>query len=323
MNTAFRSLIFEKDRSVMRAYVLVLLINLVAVNALYELGWINITIAPLFLPALIIGGFVFGVGMVLAGGCTSGTWYRTGKGMLGSFVALLGYGIGATAITVGALGPILEVLRRPTVDIYGEAATLANVITPDFWGMRWIVIAALVVAGGAWLIRSPRQRFVIGWGWRRTGLVVGILAVVAWVLSGLTYRDYGLSFTQPTVSLVQFLLYGDASAVNWSTFLVLGVPVGAFVAAKLAGEFALRVPEPGRLAQQFGGGIVMGLGAGLAGGCNIGHGITGVSALALSSLVATIFTILGVWTMTGLIYRRAARRSKQGSAGASAGVVSG
>jgi uncharacterized membrane protein YedE/YeeE len=309
MNTAFRSILFEKDKSLIRAYVLVLVINLVGVNLLYELGVINITMAPFFWPALTIGGFVFGVGMVLAGGCTSGTWYRTGKGMLGSFVALLGYAAGATAISVGFLRPMQDALRAPVLDVYGEEATLANVLAPDLWWMRWVVIAVLVVLGVLYLLRSPKQRFVIGWGWTRTGLVVGLLAAVAWVASSLTQRDYGLSFTQPTVSIVRYLLSGDNGGINWATFLVIGVPIGAFAAAKAAGEFALRLPEPRRLLQQFGGGIVMGLGASLAGGCNIGHGITGISTLALSSVMATLFTILGCWAMTWVVYSSEAKKA--------------
>jgi uncharacterized membrane protein YedE/YeeE len=314
MNTAFRSILFEKDKSLLRAYVLVLIINLVGVNVLYELGVINILIAPFFWPALVAGGFVFGVGMVLAGGCTSGTWYRAGKGMLGSLVALLGYGGGATAVSAGALRPALGYLRRPVVDIYGEEATLANVLSPDLWWMRWVVVGSLVAAGVLWLLRAPAQRFVIGWGWKRTGFVVGGLALLAWVASSFSFRDYGLSFTQPTVSLFRYVLAGEVEGINWSTFLVLGVPVGAFAAAKVAGEFALRLPEPGRLLQQFVGGVVMGLGAAIAGGCNIGHGITGVSALALSSVVATGFTMLGVWAMTGIVYASARRVGRDAAA---------
>ena len=49
----------------------------------------------------------------------------------------------------------------------------------------------------------------------------------------------------------------------------------------------------------------MGIGAAVAGGCNIGHGITGISVLALSSVTATAFTMLGVWAMTWLIYASA------------------
>ena len=59
----------------------------------------------------------------------------------------------------------------------------------------------------------------------------------------------------------------------------------------------------------IGGGIVMGLGASLAGGCNIGHGITGISTLAMSSVAATLFTILGCWTMTWVVYSSEARKA--------------
>ena len=99
MHTAFRSIVFEKDHSVLRSWLLVLGINLIGVNLLYELRIINIMIAPFFWPAAIIGGLVFGGGMVMAGGCTSGTFYRVGKGMLGSFGALVGFSAGAAAVT--------------------------------------------------------------------------------------------------------------------------------------------------------------------------------------------------------------------------------
>ena len=305
MNTAFRSMLFERDRSILRAYVLALLINLVAVNLLDEIGLITITRAPFFWPALIVGGFVFGLGMVLAGGCTSGTWYRAGKGMLGSAVALLGFGAGATAMAAGALRPLQDRIREPVWDVYGEEATLANILAPELWWFRWVVIGVLAVVGLLWLLRAPAQRFVIGWGWRRTGLAVGVLGVAAWVISGLTGRDFGLSFTQPTVSIVRYVLAGDRGGINWATWLILGVPAGSFLAAWKARDLGLRLPAPRRLVAQFAGGLLMGLGASLAGGCNIGHGLTGVSTLALSSVVATLFTMAGVWTATALVFRAA------------------
>src|SRR4030042_1232735 len=122
--------------------------------------------------------------------------------MLGSPVALLGFAAGATTITVGALRPILDALWQPVFDVYGEEATLANLIAPDAPWARWPVIAAVALPAIIWLIRAPRQRFVIGWGWRRTGLAVGVLALAAWVVSGTTMRPFGLSFTQPVVSVV-------------------------------------------------------------------------------------------------------------------------
>ena len=56
--------------------------------------------------------------------------------------------------------------------------------------------------------------------------------------------------------------------------------------------------------QQALGGAVMGVGAVVAGGCNIGNSLTGIGALSLTSLVATIFLILGTWSGTYLFFMR-------------------
>ncbi len=175
------------------------------------------------------------------------------------------------------------------------------------------IIALLVIAGGRWLLKAPKQKYQVGWSWPKTGLVIGALSVAAWLASGVTNRDYGFSFTQPTISIVSIIIIGgDSAGINWGTFMVLGVPVGAFLAAKITGELSLRAPATGRLIEQFGGGTLMGLGAALAGGCNIGHGITGVSTLALSSIVATLFTVSGVWGMDYLVFRLTARAAAGG-----------
>lgn len=303
MNTAFRSVIFEKDKSVLRAYVLVLMINILGVALLEEFAVIFPMRPPFFWLAAIVGGYVFGVGMVLAGGCSCGSYYRFGRGMVGSFLAVIGFAAAATITSVGFLAPVTDLLRGPVIDVYGESATVLNVLGIEFGPLKWVVLAALLVAGAAWLAKSPKQRFVIGWNWKVTGVVIGVIALGAWVVSGLTMRDYGLSFTQPTVSAVRFITTGDNSGINWATFQLIGVPVGALVSSLIASEFSLRVPKPGRAAAQFGGGLIMGFGAVVAGGCNIGHGITGVSSLALSSIVATGAAMFGVWTMTGLVYR--------------------
>ena len=72
MNTAFRSVIFEKDKSVLRAYVLVLMINILGVALLEEFAVIFPMRPPFFWLAALVGAYVFGVGMVLASGCSCG-----------------------------------------------------------------------------------------------------------------------------------------------------------------------------------------------------------------------------------------------------------
>ena len=311
MNSAFRSIVFEKDDFLVRAWVLVLVINLVLVHLLDEFALITISRAPLFLFALIPGGLIFGIGMVLAGGCTSGSCYRAGRGMLGSWAAIAGFVFGALLFGSGVAAPFQRLLRSYTIDVQGEAASLWNVLGIDYSFWKWLIIGLLTLAGAVWLLRSPKQKYVTGWKWWQSGLAIGFLSVLAWVLSAFAFRDFGLSFTQPIQSWGNLLLNGDVSGINVASFMVLGVPFGAYIAAAIAGEAAFVLPEPRRMVTQLLGGVLMGSGAAIAGGCNIGHGITGLSTLSISSIVATLFTMFGVWIATGIIFRAARSQAAQ------------
>jgi uncharacterized protein len=303
MHTAFRSIVFEKDHSTLRAWLLALAIDMIIVNLLFEFRVINIQVAPFFWLAASVGGLVFGIGMVLAGGCTSGTWYRAGKGMLGSAGALVGYAIGATSVSGGLLRPVMDALRRPVIDFFGEDLSITHALPFGPVLSRWAVIAIAVAAIIYYLSRAPEQKFATGWKWPATGTAIGLVGVAAWLASTVSARDYGMSFTQPTVSIVRVILSSETGGVNWATFMVLGVPIGAFAAAVRSGDFAFRLPAPKRFVQQSVGGVVMGLGAAVAGGCNIGHGITGLSVLSVTSLLATATTMAGVWLGTWVVFR--------------------
>ncbi len=304
MNSAFRSIAFEKDHSLVRAWLLVVVINVTGVTLLSEFNLIETSTAPLYWPALLVGGFLFGAGMVIAGGCASGTFYRAGRGMLGSWAALIGFAAGAAAQGGGALTPVQDILRRPRIEIAGAEPTLFSLVNARTALQRWIVVAVIVIPIILWLVRAPKERFVLGWGWRRTGIVVGGIALIAWVVSSATGRPFGISFTQPVVALTRWILTGDASGVSVATWIVVAVPAGAFGAAALRGEAVLSVPDAATLLRQGGGGIVMGLGASLAGGCNIGHGVTGIATLGIGSLVGVGSIMVGCWAMTAVVFRR-------------------
>lgn len=309
MNSAFRSLVFEKDRSLIRAWILVLVINVVGVNLLTELGVLRPLIAPLFWPALLVGGFVFGVGMVMAGGCASGTYYRAGRGMLGSAGALVGFALGTALLDGGGAWIAQAYLRAPTITIDGSEPTLFSLLGLESAGARWALIAVLALLAVWYLSRAPKELFVLGWGWRRTGLAVGIFALGAWVISSFAGRHFGLSFTQPTVSVTRFLVSGDTSGISIATWMLLGVPAGAFAAAKIRGDARWSLPDGRTFARQTGAGALMGAGASIAGGCNIGHSITGIATLSVGSIVATLAIMLGCWAMTARIYGQARRGS--------------
>ena len=77
--------------------------------------------------------------------------------------------------------------------------------------------------------------------------------------------------------------------------LVLGILVGLFIAAKLTGEFRWRVPDASTILRSAGGGVAMGVGAALAGGCTIGNSLVETSLFSYQGWVSLIAIILGTW----------------------------
>ncbi|GAB6090477.1 YeeE/YedE family protein [Spirochaeta dissipatitropha] len=301
MNTAFRSILFEKDKSLLRAWIIVLLINIPAVTLLQDLGILYPQTAPLFWPALIVGGLTFGLGMVMAGGCASGTYYRAGRGMLGSWAALVSFMIGTAVMDGGVLFPVQRFLRAPVIDIQGREATLFNLTGLESTIGRWILVILLMAPLAVYVLRAPKQKFVIGWGWKKTGSLVGILALATWLVSAYFGRDFGLSFTQPSSAFMRLLIAGDGSGIALPVYIIIGVLLGSYLSAYIQGEADWRIPDARSLVRQAGGGLVMGLGASLAGGCNIGHAVTGIAGLGLGSILGTFSIMSGGWIMTAFI----------------------
>ncbi len=217
----------------------------------------------------------------------------------------------------GILEPVQDFLRGFVVPRDGPPLTLDAVLGLSRWGM-----IALVAGGAAvWLIRvrnapSPRAR-PGDWPWWVTGIAIGLIAVVAWPLSAATGRYYGLSMTEPAYAFARLGVRGQPDRVNWAFFMWLAVPLGAYLAARAHARFRWRVPDGSRLLRNICGGLLMGIGAAIAGGCNIGHGLTGVSLLALSSWAATGATILGVWVGAAVFERRTFTAEYAESAGKS------
>ncbi|MFB6273071.1 MAG: YeeE/YedE family protein [Salinibacter sp.] len=303
VNTAFRDVLVLRHSRLLRAWALAVVVQLIGVQIVLALGWFSPDIPPLWWPANVVGGLLFGMGMVLAGGCASGTCYRVGEGMLGSFVALLGFGLMTVIVDAGALHPLQDALRTPLgMGDSAPALTLSGLVGLP----SWAIAGALALGVLAWIGRERRISARRGWPWLATGLAIGAVALVAWLSSSATGRYYGLSVTGPIRSIFQYLVSGDASFIDWGSYMLLGLIGGSGLGGWLYGERKLRVPEPGRLLQSLGGGLLMGFGAQVAGGCNIGHSLTGLAVLSGASVLTTISIVLGAWAMSFLMFMNGA-----------------
>jgi uncharacterized membrane protein YedE/YeeE len=320
MNSAFRDIILMKEYTLLKAVALAIVVQMIGFHLMATMGYIQLYPKTLYLGAMIFGGFIFGIGMVLAAGCASGTTYRVGEGMMGSFVALLGLMIGGLVTSEGALNelksylqPTEGLLKAITTDNPGPYVgnsnlTLANVFGLDPW-IFVAVIAAVILVVLIWKRGDEQTKaegtlyekiFKRGWNWWVTGIAIGIIGIIAF----LAFKKYALGISGGWFGFLDALITGDPEKLNWFTFLVIGVVVGAAIAAGIAGELKLRAPDAKRLLQQFIGGLIMGIGAVIGTACNIGHILSGIPQLALSSILGGAFIILGCWVTAYIMFMR-------------------
>jgi uncharacterized protein len=282
LTRALSNAVLVRDGNILRAYVLAALVAMVGVQIIEALGLVDIPLRPLRWVSNIVGGALFGVGMILAGECPGSAWYRIGEGAAGALVVLVGFAIGATTAGIGVLAPIRTMLQRPVISLEdGGAVTLPGVtgVSP------WIVIAGLLVLGAIWLRRGPREPEHGTWRWPATGVAVGVMIVAGWWASALGDHPVGITFAANTGHLLTYPMVGYPNRVTWSMLMALGVPVGAFIAAWTTGTFAWKWPAASSLAKIFGGGLLMGAAALVAEGCNINQGLTNSATLAVGSLL--------------------------------------
>jgi hypothetical protein len=214
-----------------------------------------------------------------------------GNGNLGALVTLIGFALGEAAVSFGVLRGLRERLQGPEIGLSNAApATLPNLlgITP------WLIVLPILLIAGRWLARSRAGSYLGGWDWRRAGLVLGVIGALAWLVAWPTGWHYGVGIVGATGPFVQALFEGPG-VLNWGSFVVLSMPVGALLAARRTRQFRWQVPNAPSTLRMLAAGAIMGVSATIAGGCNIGHGFSGLPTLALSSLTATLFTFLGAW----------------------------
>lgn len=277
-----------------KAYGLYILVSVPIVQALIALGVIDPWVPPLLWRANIIGGLVFGLGMVIASTCVTGIFYKFGHGMLGAGFAAIGWAIGDIAVYRGPLQGLRDRLRSSPVLIDGETATVGAIAG---WVGPMLVLAALLVL--AWVLwphgnqpsaldRGPN------WGWIQLGLGITAVGIVGWLLVSVEGSNYSFG-TSGASSRAWGFIGGDEDNGSWwiPLALVSTVP-GSFVAAKLSGTLWIRGESTQRYGQLLVGGLVMGAAAGVAGGCNLGHSLVGIPLLSAGSVLTTAAMILGV-----------------------------
>ena len=246
-------------------------------------------IAPLG-PSLVIGAFVFGIGMQLANGCGSGTLYTVGGGSGRMLIALLFFVIGSVFGSLSlpaflALGGVDPVLASDYFGAWGGlAVTLASLAAAAA-----IIIAVARARGANYL---PSRNYIIG------GFTIGLLCIAVFVAGGhpwsvtFGYTVWGakaataLGFDLSHAAFWQWpgpkRALSDSILSDTSSLTDFGMLFGAMAAAAASKPFAATAWPPVKSLLAAGiGGLLMGWGARIGFGCNIGAFVGGVASGSL------------------------------------------
>jgi len=304
----------------MRMWILAIAVAIAGTAALQVLGLIDTgksiyTAEKVPWLSHVMGGFLFGFGMTLASGCGSKTLIRAGAGNLKSAIVLVFLAAAAYMTLKGVLAPMrangLDTLRWDVGAKASDLATLA--MAAGFATAVRVWLPLLIAAALAIFIFADRDfrtspELIIG------GLLVGAVIVGGWYVSGhLGYLPEdpqtleekfvatnsghieSYSFVAPSAYLLELLLlWTDQSrVVTFGIAGVLGMLLGSAAMALATRTFRWEgFGSVEDVSNHVVGGVLMGFGGVTALGCTIGQGLTGVSTLAVGSII-TLASIIG------------------------------
>jgi len=248
-----------------------------------------------------IGGAMFGMGMILARGCSSRLLVLAAQGNLRSLISGLVFAVAAQAAWTGILAPVRETISAWwTVD--GGA-------TRDLIQRTGMGHAGGLVFGGIWLMAAVfwarRQRVAI-WAWAGAAGVGLVIALAWWLTYAMskvafdTHPVQALSFTGPSAEVLTRVLFASDKPATFDLGLVPGVFIGAFLAAALFGELKLEGFQGGASMRRYIiGATSMGFGGMLAGGCAVGAGLSGTAVFTVTAYV----TLSAMWIAAAITDR--------------------
>lgn len=322
--SAFRRLMAVGNGQAMRSHMLMLAVAVTLFAPILAFGSTIFGgpaagyVAPLGV-SLVVGSFMFGIGMQLGGGCASGTLYAIGGGRSVMFVTFIFFIIGTT---IGAYHLPFWTEQMPALEPFSLATS-----TGLGYSGAWLMSLALfgLIAWVTLVVErkkdAPRMAPVpSATGWKRIfrgSWPLFAAAIVLAVLNALTLITRG----QPWGITSAFALWGskiasalgvdvaswgywqgaNAAALNASIFadsttvLNIGIIIGAFIASAAGGLFKFTQITKGNFAASVIGGLMMGYGARLAFGCNIGAYFGGIASFSAHGYIWGILAMAGTF----------------------------
>jgi uncharacterized membrane protein YedE/YeeE len=310
------------DTGRLRAWLLAMAIAMLGVAAMAGMGLASIgnsTFPPYRTPNFawlryLLGGLMFGVGMTLASGCGNKTLVRVGGGNLKSLVVLaIASACAYLMLWTDFYGTVFNSwIAATTIDL-GKSGMNSQAVSEFFGSGSGAQVATgavigLALAGFAFASKDFRGSFdnILG------GLVIGLAVVIGWYLTagpmGAAWKEWAeladtvpsrvevqsYTFISPMGDSVRYLTSLSFANINFGITALVGVIAGSFLYALLSGNFRIEwFISGGDFLNHAVGAVLMGIGGVLSMGCTVGQAITGVSTLAMGSILTFIAIVAG------------------------------
>ena len=288
-----------------------------SVQFLITLGYLDVSQARQIaavgsLSGAVIGGLLFGVGMILARGCASRLLVLSATGNLRAIITGLVLTLTAQASLRGVFAPLRETMSSISQISGGPSRDLLTYVQIPSQAVFAIAAMAMVVSVWfAWNRQTKVSRiiaallvgFSVGLGWLGTYLVAQASFEIVAVSS--------ITFTGPSADTLMGLVNERQLPLGFGSGLVPGVFLGAFAMAVFNKEARIQRFEADIPMERYLiGGVLMGFGSMLAGGCAVGAGMSGGSVFAATAWLALLSMWIGAaaaqWTLSHFLNQTAA-----------------
>ncbi len=247
------------------------------------------------LSGALIGGALFGSGMIMARGCASRILVLSATGNMRTLLT----GLLLTVVAQSSLRGILSPLREQLSSLWLVEPAFRNIALylPPYSG---VILGLSVLALAVVFIRRSEA----GLAKPAAAAVIGLTIAAGWLftaqLAGSSFdlvTIESITFTGPSANTLMALINEPSIPLSFGIGLVPGVFLGSFISAVTSRTFEFQCfnLETGTR-RYMAGAVMMGFGGMLAGGCAVGAGLTGGSMLSLTALTA----LAAMWFSAGL-----------------------